>query len=92
MTSETIDRLGEEKMRIQIHYSNLWATYESVLKERKILKEETLSSRTEVAKLRIKIESLENTLRREIEQKGKLEKSLTDLKMDNKKFITNIDM
>nr|XP_012150473.1 PREDICTED: uncharacterized protein LOC105663777 [Megachile rotundata] len=90
--AETISSLEEEKMRDKIYYSNLSMNHDSLLKERDILSKEILSSQTEAAKSKIKIESLENTLQREIHRKEVLEKALIELKNDNEKIIAGIDI
>lgn len=92
LAMEMINQLEEEKMRKKIDHSNLSINYDSVLKERDILAEEAVSSRTEAAKFKIKMESLENTLQRETRRKEELEKALNQLKCDNERIITNIDM
>ncbi|KOC64301.1 hypothetical protein WH47_01469 [Habropoda laboriosa] len=79
-------------MRDKIDYSNLSLKYESMLKEREVLAKETLFSRTEAAKFKLKIESLKNTLRRETRRKEELEKTLTELKNDHEKIVANIDV
>ncbi|XP_076684413.1 uncharacterized protein LOC143377231 [Andrena cerasifolii] len=89
---ETINQLEEEKMRKKIDHSNWSINYDSVLKERDILAREAVSSQTEAAKFKIKMESLENTLQRETRRKEELEKALNQLKSDNERIIANIDM
>ncbi|XP_061935082.1 uncharacterized protein LOC133666649 [Apis cerana] len=89
---EAINRLEEEKMRDKINYSNLSINYENVLKECEILTKETLFSQTKTAKFQLKIESLEYILKREIQQKEKLEQTLIELKNNSEKIITNINM
>ncbi|XP_033355562.1 uncharacterized protein LOC117236585, partial [Bombus vosnesenskii] len=66
LASETIVRLEEENMHNKIDYSNLSMNYETLLKESDVLTKEALSCQTEAAKVKIKITSLENILRREI--------------------------
>ncbi|KOX67342.1 hypothetical protein WN51_08249 [Melipona quadrifasciata] len=89
--SLTINRLEEERMRDKIDYTNLSVNYETLLQERDIFKKEALSCRTEAAKFKFKVESLEGTLRREIRQREKLEQALTELKNDYEKITVNID-
>ncbi|XP_053976383.1 tropomyosin-like [Hylaeus volcanicus] len=89
---ETIDRLEEEKMRDKIDQSNLSINYDSVVKERDILARETFSSQTEAVTIKIKMESLENKLRRETRRKEELEKAMNELKNDNETVVANIDM
>ncbi|CAK9803196.1 hypothetical protein ANTQUA_LOCUS3625 [Anthophora quadrimaculata] len=89
---ETTNHLEEEKMRDKLDYSNLSLKYESLLEERNVLANETLFSQTEAAKFKLKIESLENTLLRETRQKEELEKTLTELKNNYEKIVTNISM
>ena len=89
--SVTINRLEEERMRDKIDYSNLSVNYETLLQERDILKKGALSCQTEAAKFKFKIESLESTLRREIQQREKLEQALIELKNDYEKITVNID-
>ncbi|CAK9806393.1 hypothetical protein ANTPLA_LOCUS4867 [Anthophora plagiata] len=92
LASKTTNRLEEEKMRDKLDYSNLSLKYESLLKERNVLANETLFSQMEAAKFKLKIESLENTLLRETRQKEELEKTLTELKNDHEKIVANISM
>ncbi|XP_033320020.1 uncharacterized protein LOC117216946, partial [Bombus bifarius] len=66
LASETIVRLEEENMHNKIDYSNLSMNYETLLKESDVLTKEALSCQTEAAKVKLKITSLENILRREI--------------------------
>lgn len=66
LASETIVRLEEENMHNKIDYSNLSMNYETLLKESDVLTKEALSCQTETAKVKLKITSLENILRREI--------------------------
>lgn len=87
----TINRLEEERMHDKIDYSNLSVNYETLLQERDILKKGALSCQTETAKFKFKIESLESTLRREIQQREKLEQALIELKNDYEKITVNID-
>lgn len=90
--SKAINRLEEEKMRDKINYSNLSVNYENVLREREILTKKTLFSQTKAAKFQLKIENLEHTLQREIQQKEKLEQTLLELKNNSEKIIININM
>lgn len=92
LASETIVRLEEENMHNKIDYTNLSMNYETLLKESDVLTKEALSCQTEAAKVKLKITSLENTLRREILQKEKLEQALIKLKNDYEKITANIDM
>ncbi|XP_043602730.1 uncharacterized protein LOC122576456 [Bombus pyrosoma] len=79
-------------MHNKIDYSNLSMNYETLLKESDVLTKEALSCQTEAAKVKLKITSLENILRREILQKEKLEQALIKLKNDYQKITANIDI
>ncbi|XP_031848773.1 uncharacterized protein LOC116434191 [Nomia melanderi] len=92
LTTETIERLEEEKMRDRISYSNLSRNYDSVVKQRDIFAGEALSSRTEAAKFKMKAEALEKALHRETQRREELEKALTEFLNDNRKIIGNIDV
>ncbi|XP_017877229.1 uncharacterized protein LOC108623315 [Ceratina calcarata] len=92
ITSDTINRLEEEKMRDSIERSNLSTSYEIVSKERDELKKEVLFFHTEASKYKFNVDSLEYALRRETQQREKLEQALTDFKNENEKVVANVDL